>query len=115
MDSKWGGKSESIRVQLNVEQACYTRDALAKTLYARLFDWLVTVRIVLLASMSQIQAHYGIQLCMQGGGVSCILVIFCSSIQTVNRAMKKDGLDINIGVLDIYGFEIFLVSKQKHV
>ena len=43
MDSKWGGKSESIRVQLNVEQACYTRDALSKALYARLFDWLVNV------------------------------------------------------------------------
>ena len=44
MDSKWGGKTESIRVQLNVEQACYTRDALSKTLYARLFDWLVKVQ-----------------------------------------------------------------------
>ena len=43
MDSKWGGKSESIRVQLNVEQATYTRDALAKALYARMFDWLVQV------------------------------------------------------------------------
>ncbi|XP_019852528.1 PREDICTED: unconventional myosin-Ie, partial [Amphimedon queenslandica] len=69
MDSKWGGKTESIRVQLNVEQACYTRDALSKTLYSRLFDWLVKM---------------------------------------VNTAMKKDGLDINIGVLDIYGFEIFM-------
>uniref|UniRef100_A0A5F8GH12 Myosin IE n=1 Tax=Monodelphis domestica TaxID=13616 RepID=A0A5F8GH12_MONDO len=35
MDSKWGGKSESIHVTLNVEQACYTRDALAKALHAR--------------------------------------------------------------------------------
>ena len=43
MDSKWGGKTESIRVQLNVEQACYTRDALSKALYARMFDWLVKV------------------------------------------------------------------------
>lgn len=43
MDSKWGGKSESIRVQLNVQQACYTRDALSKALYARMFDWLVKV------------------------------------------------------------------------
>lgn len=46
MDSKWGGKTESIRVQLNVEQACYTRDALSKSLYSRLFDWLVKVRSV---------------------------------------------------------------------
>ncbi|MEJ1269870.1 myosin IE [Cricetulus griseus] len=41
MDSKWGGRSESIDVTLNVEQAAYTRDALAKGLYARLFDFLV--------------------------------------------------------------------------
>uniref|UniRef100_A0A8C5K6T5 Myosin IE n=1 Tax=Jaculus jaculus TaxID=51337 RepID=A0A8C5K6T5_JACJA len=41
MDSKWGGKSESIHVTLNVEQACYTRDALAKALHARVFDFLV--------------------------------------------------------------------------
>lgn len=44
MDSKWGGKSESIDVTLSREQACYTRDALAKALYARLFDFLVEVR-----------------------------------------------------------------------
>lgn len=43
MDSKWGGKSESINVTLNQEQANYTRDALAKALYARLFDYLVEV------------------------------------------------------------------------
>uniref|UniRef100_A0AAY4EHV4 Myosin IF n=1 Tax=Denticeps clupeoides TaxID=299321 RepID=A0AAY4EHV4_9TELE len=41
MDSKWGGKSESINVTLNEEQASHTRDALAKALYARLFDYLV--------------------------------------------------------------------------
>ena len=41
MDSRWGGRSESINVTLNVEQAAYTRDALAKGLYARLFDFLV--------------------------------------------------------------------------
>lgn len=41
MDSRWGGRTESIDVTLNVEQAAYTRDALAKGLYARLFDFLV--------------------------------------------------------------------------
>ncbi|XP_075714040.1 unconventional myosin-Ie [Rhinoderma darwinii] len=68
MDSKWGGKSESINVTLNVEQACYTRDALAKALHARLFDYLV---------------------------------------DSINKAMQKDQEEYNIGVLDIYGFEIF--------
>ncbi|XP_018419743.1 PREDICTED: unconventional myosin-Ie [Nanorana parkeri] len=68
MDSKWGGKSESINVTLNVEQACYTRDALAKALHSRVFDYLV---------------------------------------DSINKAIKKDHEEYNIGVLDIYGFEIF--------
>ncbi|XP_060788496.1 unconventional myosin-If isoform X2 [Neoarius graeffei] len=68
MDSKWGGKSESIDVTLNQEQACYTRDALAKALYARLFDYLV---------------------------------------EAINKAMQKPIEELSVGVLDIYGFEIF--------
>ncbi|CAL9696483.1 unnamed protein product [Knipowitschia caucasica] len=68
MDSKWGGKSESIDVTLNQEQATYTRDALAKALYARLFDYLV---------------------------------------EAINRAIQKPHEEFSIGVLDIYGFEIF--------
>ncbi|NXP45390.1 MYO1F protein, partial [Heliornis fulica] len=68
MDSKWGGRSESITVTLNVEQAAYTRDALAKGLYTRVFDFLV---------------------------------------ESINRAMQKPYEEYSIGVLDIYGFEIF--------
>lgn len=42
-ESKWGNQSESLDVTLNVEQALYARDALAKDIYARLFDYLVKV------------------------------------------------------------------------
>ena len=45
MESVWGGKTERTDVTLNVQQAEATRDALAKGLYARLFDFLVEVRI----------------------------------------------------------------------
>ncbi|XP_071795334.1 unconventional myosin-Ie-like [Asterias amurensis] len=68
MDSKWGGQSESIKVTLNTEQAAYTRDALAKAVHTRVFDYLV---------------------------------------ESINQAMQKDREEITIGVLDIYGFEIF--------
>ncbi|XP_068176609.1 unconventional myosin-Ie isoform X2 [Antennarius striatus] len=68
MDSKWGNAVESIDVTLNVEQACYTRDALSKALHARVFDFLV---------------------------------------ESINKAIVKEHQEFNIGVLDIYGFEIF--------
>eukprot|EP01147_Barroeca_monosierra_P002529 gene2529-5449_t len=68
MESRWGGKTEMTTVTLTVEQAIHTRDALAKALYARLFDYLVAI---------------------------------------VNAAMQKDKVEVSIGVLDIYGFEIF--------
>uniref|UniRef100_A0A670YJ98 Myosin IB n=1 Tax=Pseudonaja textilis TaxID=8673 RepID=A0A670YJ98_PSETE len=56
-------KQEKVSTTLNVAQAYYARDALAKNLYSRLFCWLVT---------------------------------------RINESIKKV-----MGVLDIYGFEIF--------
>lgn len=43
METKWGNKSEKIEMTLNVDQAAYTRDALSKSVYTRLFDYLVQV------------------------------------------------------------------------
>lgn len=69
IETKAGNQSEKIDVTLNVEQADYTRDALAKGIYSRLFDYLVTV---------------------------------------INNAMEEKNQNLlNIGILDIYGFEIF--------
>ncbi|KAK1124068.1 hypothetical protein K0M31_007092 [Melipona bicolor] len=66
-ESKWGGQSENVDVMLNVEQALYTRDALAKDIYTRLFDYLV---------------------------------------KKINAAMETKTECLEIGILDIYGFEI---------
>uniref|UniRef100_A0A8B9TGN9 Unconventional myosin-Ib n=1 Tax=Anas platyrhynchos TaxID=8839 RepID=A0A8B9TGN9_ANAPL len=63
-------KQEKVSTTLNVAQAYYARDALAKNLYSRLFSWLVT-RIN-------------------------------ESIKVLLFLRKKV-----MGVLDIYGFEIF--------
>ncbi|XP_043931136.1 unconventional myosin-Ib isoform X2 [Protopterus annectens] len=63
-------KQEKVSTTLNVAQAYYARDALAKNLYSRLFSWLV----------------YRIN----------------ESIKAQIKVRKKV-----MGVLDIYGFEIF--------
>uniref|UniRef100_A0A8C9VGC3 Myosin IB n=1 Tax=Scleropages formosus TaxID=113540 RepID=A0A8C9VGC3_SCLFO len=63
-------KQEKVSTTLNVAQAYYARDALAKNLYSRLFSWLVT-RI-----NESIKVHW----------------LFSKKV---------------MGVLDIYGFEIF--------
>uniref|UniRef100_A0A8C5WCM3 Unconventional myosin-Ib n=1 Tax=Leptobrachium leishanense TaxID=445787 RepID=A0A8C5WCM3_9ANUR len=63
-------KQEKVSTTLNVAQAYYARDALAKNMYSRLFSWLV-LRIN-------------------------------ESIKAQTKVRKKV-----MGVLDIYGFEIF--------
>lgn len=42
--------------------------------------------------------------------VSCALLIYLFLLQVINSAMHKERIELCIGVLDIYGFEIFEVS-----
>eukprot|EP01132_Coremiostelium_polycephalum_P006082 gene6082-7579_t len=63
-----GARVSNYQVPQNVEQALYARDALAKALYSRLFDWLV---------------------------------------RKLNQSIEVKNKGPVIGVLDIYGFEIF--------
>lgn len=46
--------------------------------------------------------------------MSALSVVICPSPQTINAAMQKDTEELNIGVLDIYGFEIFQVKFSQH-
>jgi myosin I len=68
LETSRGGQVNRINATLTVQQANGTRDALAKTLYSRLFDFLVA--------------------------------------QT-NEAMGHTNQGMSIGILDIYGFEVF--------
>ncbi|KCV73289.1 myosin I [Fonticula alba] len=63
-----GGRTSIYEVPLNVDQANFTRDALVKSIYTRMFDWIV---------------------------------------YAVNAQLRKEGESMCLGVLDIYGFEIF--------
>eukprot|EP01103_Thecamoeba_quadrilineata_P016539 TRINITY_DN5557_c0_g2_i1.p1 TRINITY_DN5557_c0_g2~~TRINITY_DN5557_c0_g2_i1.p1 ORF type:complete len:823 (-),score=171.98 TRINITY_DN5557_c0_g2_i1:77-2545(-) len=63
--------TESVTIPLNLEQSLYARDSLAKSVYGRLFYWLV---------------------------------------DQANKAIKTTTFSTSLGVLDIYGFEIFGVN-----
>ncbi|KAH8607142.1 Myosin head (motor domain) Unconventional myosin tail actin and lipid binding WW domain [Trypanosoma vivax] len=62
------GSSEVVEVPLDVQQCENTRDAVSKTLYHHLFDYIV---------------------------------------DSINTALGKKKYDLMLGVLDIYGFEVF--------
>ncbi len=69
MESKWGSTTETTEILRNLEQAAFARDALAKEIYSRLFNYVIK--------------------CVNGA-----------------LANRNDGA-VRIGILDIYGFEVF--------
>eukprot|EP00116_Pleurobrachia_bachei_P009140 sb/3469402/ len=118
MESRWGGKVEVTDVTLNPEQATSTRDALAKALYSRLFDYLVDVSCVG-GSVEQglgsyheqgLGSYHGYQDTRDALAKALYSRLFDYLVDSINKAFAKDKSDFCIGVLDIYGFEIFEVN-----
>jgi myosin-1 len=66
-----GGRGSTYTVPLNAEQAYSSRDALSKSVYDRIFNWLVA---------------------------------------RINAVMNREGQFLKLGILDIYGFEVFDVN-----
>jgi myosin-1 len=87
LEGKWGKQTENIDVSLNAIQAANTRDALAKALYTRLFDYLGIVSVLFVQ----------------------LAVTLYITVKSVNNAMHTDSRQemFTLAVLDIYGFEIF--------
>ncbi|XP_007956076.1 unconventional myosin-Ig [Orycteropus afer afer] len=73
------GGRDLIEKGHSTAEACYARDACAKAIYQRLFEWIV----------SRIN----------------------SVMEARGRDPRRDGKDTVIGVLDIYGFEVFPVNS----
>ncbi|XP_064146322.1 unconventional myosin-Ig isoform X2 [Loxodonta africana] len=73
------GGRELIEKAHSTAEACYARDACAKAVYQRLFEWIVNK--------------------------------INSVMEARGRDPRRDGKDTVIGVLDIYGFEVFPVNS----
>ncbi|XP_045877399.1 unconventional myosin-Ig isoform X2 [Meles meles] len=77
------GGRELIEKGHTAAEASYARDACAKAVYQRLFEWVVSrINIVM---------------------------------ETRGRDPRRDGKDTVIGVLDIYGFEVFPVNSFEQL
>lgn len=82
----------------NVTQAENGRDALAKAIYERLFDWIV----------GRINKSIEVPRCV-GGGIRGSVggIVDANGTGTAGRTQRRNRLNNVLGVLDIYGFEIF--------
>ncbi|KAG2387598.1 hypothetical protein C9374_001192 [Naegleria lovaniensis] len=97
-----GGRNSTYISPLSVEGAYFARDALAKGLYRRLFDWIVKSVNESITLPSLINRR----------------------LSTMNGKAPKNGKKeesskpneyVTIGILDIYGFEIFQTNSLEQL
>lgn len=87
LDIKEHSGNTQVDQTFTVDKAIFTRDALAKSVYSRIFDFLIQVKEKHESLFFRFEKHF---------------------LQTINAAFQtQNRSDLSIGILDIYGFEIF--------
>lgn len=82
---------------LDSSAAVANRDTLAKTIYARLFDWYYGALVVILLLFDGVLSNSDVK-----------LFLYRRLVDRINKSVGQDkNSQIQIGVLDIYGFECF--------
>lgn len=99
----------SLSVTLNVEQAAYTRDAWAKAIYSRLFDYLVRVRIFF-SNRRRRRRKISFSKNQKSWRVGIFFCFFFKGSKQSDEIGKRKSDDWNFGHLWIWN-----ISKKRYV
>lgn len=99
-------RDETITKWLDPNSAALSRDALAKIVYSRLFDWCV---FSLKKINDILELWYDLNFILM---INMFNVTFLRLVDKINNSIGQDpDSKFLIGVLDIYGFESFKTNR----